>query len=80
MDLEPVVSNRNCSLPWGLNSPKQIPTDMGAGGDKAILSAHVIGCGLPGHQVLNHIHGFVSIPKDSDFQTENGSRFVTGRK
>lgn len=74
------MSNRNCSLAWGVNSPKQISMDMGAGGDKAILSVHVIACSLPGHQVLNHTHVFISIPKDSDFQVENGSCFVTGIK
>ncbi|KAK4832669.1 hypothetical protein QYF61_024965 [Mycteria americana] len=50
--------NKNCSLAWGENSPKQIPMDMGAGGDKAILSGSVIGRGLPGHEVLNHTHFF----------------------
>lgn len=80
MDLEPVLSNRNCSLVWGVNSPKQTPMDVGAGGDEAVLSVSVIGHGLPGHRVLNHIHVFVSIPRDSDFQVETGSQFVTGGK
>ena len=80
MDLEPVMSNRNCSLAWGVNSPQQIPMDVGAGGDKAILSVSVVGHGVPGHQVLNHIHVFVSIPRDSDFQVETESQFVTGGK
>jgi len=54
--------------------------DMGAGGHKTGLSVSVIARGVPGCQVLNHIHVFVSIARDSDFQVENGSQFATGRK
>jgi len=80
MDLESVTSNRKCSLVWGANRPKQTPMDMGAGGHKTGLSVSVIARGVPGCQVLNHIHVFVSIARDSDFQVETGSQFATGRK
>lgn len=80
MDLEPVMSIRNLSLAWGVNSPKQMPMDMGAGGDKGYIVSQCYWPWSPGHQVLNHIHIFVSIPRDSDFQVETGSQVFTGRK
>lgn len=68
MDMEPVMSNRNCSLVRGGNSPKQIPMDMGREGGKAILSVRVIARGLPGYQGLHHIHVFISIPETLIFR------------
>lgn len=47
--------------------------DVGAEGDKAMLSVCIIGHGLSRHQVLDHFPVFVSIPTDSDFQVETAS-------
>lgn len=61
MDSEPIISNRICSLVWGVSSPKQY---HGCGSKWRwgyIVSA--IDCGLLGHQIFNHIHVFISIPR-----------------
>lgn len=76
MDLESVAPNRNSSLTWGVNSPRQMPTDMERAVDKVIPSVSFICQDLPGHQVLDHIHVFISIARESSFQVDHSLLLV----
>lgn len=65
--LSDVRSEQLTTIPW-----------MGEQVKIRLYCQSVLFTGLPGHQVFNFIHVFISIPRDSGFHLETRSEFVPG--